>query len=437
MLRYVAGARAIGDADGVRRALGTGLRLGLLVSGAVSIILLVGADAIAARLELHGAAGALRIFALVPPFLGVLYIAIQATLAARVTRVNFAIRGLLEPTVLLVAGLTAWALGGQLRGLAVAHLVAAVATAALALRALRSVFTRDELHGVLRAPGVPGFNRFSLTMSVAEWLNVAYQRADFLILTAYVGAEGAAVYAATEFITRVIVNSRYAFDAIVAGVMAEALQVGDHERLRQNLQLTTRWVVTVSSLIVGVVIVLRHEILGGLYGAAYVSGAAAVVVLGVACFINASLGLTGWILIASGRSHLTLINNFFGAAFNVVASLVLVPRLGLLGAALAALGTIVIVQGAALVEARVLYRVLPFSGALWKPLAAALCAFVTEALVHAAIGATLVRVVAVTGSGVVVFVGVLLAAGLPEEERHLAGKSWSRARAVLRRSPPV
>ncbi|HEY8923275.1 MAG TPA: hypothetical protein VIU64_02770, partial [Polyangia bacterium] len=47
MLRYVAAARASGDPDGVRTALGNGFRLNLMVAGLYAVLLLVAAPAIA------------------------------------------------------------------------------------------------------------------------------------------------------------------------------------------------------------------------------------------------------------------------------------------------------------------------------------------------------------------------------------------------------
>ncbi len=418
MLRYVAAARASGDAGGVRRALGTGLRLGLAASLGVGLALALAAGPIARALDLPALAPALRILAFAPPFAGALVILIQASLAARVTRVNFLVRGLVEPTLLLAAGVTAWALGGALRGLVLAQTLTAVAVALVGVLAVRRAFRPAERQGLWRAPAVPGLNRFALTVSAAEVLNVAYQRADMLIVTAYLGAKGAAVYAAAEFLTRVIANIRYAFDAIVAGVMAESLELNDRARLRYNLHLSTRWVVTVAGLIAGAVIALRRELLGGLYGAGYVAGSAAVVVLALSHFLNAGLGLVGWVLVASGRSRATLLNNFLAAGFNVAASLWLIPRYGTVGAAAAALGTTLVVQGAALVQVAWFERVSPFSAALWKPLAAALAAFAAEWTVHRAIAPVALRVVAVVGVGLAVAAAVLFAAGLPAEERR-------------------
>ncbi len=418
MLRYVAGARAARDPEGVRRALGAGLRLGLTVSVLVGGVMALGADAIAHALGLPMLGPALRILAIVPLLTGALTIVIQASLAARVTRVSFWVRGLVEPILLLLAGVTAWALGGRLRGLAVAHCATALVAVLAGLAAARTVFQRSELHHVLRAPRIPGFNRFSLTVSSAELLNVAYQRADLLILTAYLGAKGAAVYAAAEFLTRVIANIRYAFDAIVAGVMAESVQLNDHDRLRYNLQLATRWVITVAALLAGAVVALRRELLGGLYGPAYVAGGGAVVVLAGAHFVSASFGLVSWVLVAGGRSRLILLNNFLGASFNVGASLVLIPRYGLLGGALASLGTMLVVQGVASIEVLAVEKVSPFNKGLWKPITAAIAAFAAECGVHEAIRPAALRVVSVLVAGLGVAVAVLFAVGLPLEERR-------------------
>ena len=431
MLRYVAAARAAGDPEGVRRALGTGLRLGLLVSVILGVGLALAANAIAAALGLPAIGPAIRIFALVPPFAGTLMILVQASLAARVTRVSFLVRGLIEPLVLLLAGVIAWTVGAQLRGLALAHVAAAVVTLGVGLRAMRGVFRPAELRGVMRAPRLAGFERFSLTTSAAELLNVAYQRADLLILTAYLGAKGAAVYAAAEFITRVIANIRYAFDAIVAGVMAESFELRDHARLRYNLQLATRWIVSVAALIAGAVVVLRHEILGQLYGSAYLTGSGALVVLAVAHLVSACWGLGGWVLVAAGRSRLLLLNNFLGAVFNVGASLYLVPRFGLIGAAAASLGTILVVQGATLIEVHAMEKISPFSTSLWKPLVAASAAFVVERWAQAAVGPVVIRIAAVVTGGLGTYCAALLVLGLPAEERSWAERLRQRAARAL------
>jgi O-antigen/teichoic acid export membrane protein len=428
MLRYVAAARVARDEQGVRRALGTGLRLCLAVGGAVSLVLAFGGGALLPRLD-PGQALALRLLAPVPVLWGCLWVLIQASLAARVTRANFWVRGVFEPAALLTAGVIAWALGGRLRGLALAQSLAAVATLAAAALAVRRVFRPAERHRVLLAPRLAGFARFSIPLGLADFLNAVLQRADLIIVGSFLGESAVAVYGAAELITRVVANIRYAFDSIVAGMMSESLQLGEGERLRYTLRLTTRWVMTVAAPIAAAIIVLRHDLLEGLYDdPSFATGAGALLVLALSHFANASLGLTGWALVAGGRSRLSLLNNVVGVLFNIGAGVLLTPRYGIVGTSFAVLGTVLVTQGAALVEVAVWQRIHPFSWALVKPLVSAALALGCMTAVHLVIPVRWLRVSAVIAAGLAAYLGALLALGLPAEEQQLVERALTRVR---------
>jgi O-antigen/teichoic acid export membrane protein len=428
MLRYVAGARASGDEEGVRRALGTGLRLCMAVAGSLSLLVLVAAPWLAALWKRPELGPAFRAFAPLPLLFGCLWILIQATLAARVTRANFWVRGVFEPVALLLAGVLAWTLGAGLRGLCLAHSMAATATLGVAIVVVYRVFRPGERHRVLSAPRVPGFARFSAFVGLSEFLNAALQRADIIMVNGFLGDKAAAIYGASELITRVVANIRYAFDSIVAGMMAEALQRNERDRLQHSLRLTTRWVVTVAAPLSMGVIALREDLLVKLYDAPYAAGASAVTVLALAHLANACLGLTGWALVAGGRSHLVAINNAMGLVFNVVTGVILTPRYGLAGTAVGVLGAVLVVQGGAVIEVARWQRVHAFTPALLKPLSAAAVSLAVELLVHAALPAGWPRMAAVIAAGLAAYVALLVAMGLPPEERRLFDRLAARLR---------
>jgi O-antigen/teichoic acid export membrane protein len=418
MLRYVAASRALGDAGGVRSALGTGLRLGMAVAGSFAVALAFGlAPLLANAVKEPTLVPALRILAPLPLLTGALWILIQASLAARVTRANFYVRGLAEPSLLLVAGVVGWLLGGGLGALATAHVAASAATLTLAVLVVRRVFHPDEMRKLLSAPRLPGFARFSLPLAAGEMLNAVVQRADLVILTGLKGLEAAALYGAAEFITRSIASIRYAFDSIVAGVLSETLHLGDLSRLRYNLRLTTRWVVSVAAPI-----------------APYAAGAGVLLVLATSHFVNASLGLTGWVLMVAGHSRLTFLTNLVCAVFNLSAAYVLTSRYGLLGAACSALGTTLLMQTLIVIQVAVLQRVHPFSTALLKPLAAAAITFAVEEALHLSIGTAWVRLPATVVVGAAVYGLVLFGLGLPDEERQIFRRTLRALRARLGRS---
>jgi O-antigen/teichoic acid export membrane protein len=428
MLRYVAAARAANDAATVRSALGTGLRLNLVVGGGFGLALLVAAPWIAAAVGETALAPALRMLAPLPLFTSALWVLIQASLAARSTRANFWVRGLAEPSLLLAAGVIAWTLGAGLRGLAGAHTLAAGGTLAVAIAVVGRVLRPEETARVLRAPPLPGFARFSLPIAASEMLNAIVQRADILILTTLRGVEAAALFGAGELLTRAIANIRYAFDSIVAGVLSETLQLGELDRLKYNLRLATRWVVTVAAPIAVTIVVLRKELLGLLFGSSYLPAAAAVIALTASHLANAAFGLTGWVLVVAGSSRLLLLNNLIAALFNVPVAYLLIRRFGVAGAGVAALATTLLLQGLVLAEVAALRRVHPLALNLLKPAAAALAALAAELAAQAFLPPFCGRTAAVVAAGAVAFGAALLALGLPPEERQLVDQLLRRRR---------
>jgi O-antigen/teichoic acid export membrane protein len=424
MLRYVPAFRSRGDAGGVRGTLATGLRLALLGGSTLGIVVALAAPGLARMLHEPALAGPLRILAPLPVLMGGLWILMQATLAARVARANFYVRGLIEPALLLVLGVGAGLLGCGIRGLAAAQVVASAATLLMAALVAGRVFRRDELEGLWSAPRLRGFASFSLPVAAAEVLNLLAQRGDMVVIAALLGPRAAALYGAAEMVSRPIASVRGAFDSVLAGVFSEALHGGQTRRLSYNLRLTTRWVVSAAAPTAVAIVVLRREVLALLFGPAYLAGTGVLVVLASSQLASASLGLNGWVLLAGGHSRLGLLNNVVAAVFNVGLAVLLVGRFGIVGAAYATLATMLLLQGLMIIQTFTLHRTHPFSGALWKPLVAAVASGVVETLSrrYAPIGAPWARLVVVATVGALAYALALLALGLPEEERRFLAR---------------
>jgi O-antigen/teichoic acid export membrane protein len=433
MLRFVAGHRARGEMDLATRALGTGLRLSLLISTTFALLLVVFARPLSRLAHDPALADGLRFMAPAAVFTGGMWVLMQASLAAKLTRPNFIVRGLAEPSILLGAGLVAALLGRSLGYLTLAHVLASATTFTLALFVVGRVFGRGEIARGLRSAWLPGFVRFAIPLGAAELLNAVLQRADIVLLTVFMGPNATAVYAASEFITRVISNTRYVFDSIAAAVFSEALHLGQKDRLQQNLALMTRWVATVAAPMTVTVLILRHDLLA-LYGPDFQDGAPALCILAVGHFVNASLGLCGWILVTSGRSRLILLTNVVGASVNVVAGLLLIPRLGLVGTAIASLGSVALLAVTAVIEVRVTEGVFPFDRSILKTLAAAAAAFAAESAVTRHVSGTAPRIVLVILAGVTAYAICLAALGLAPEDRRLVLGLRDRVRRRLGRT---
>jgi O-antigen/teichoic acid export membrane protein len=427
MLRYVAAHRARGEGDLVRGALGTGLRLALGIGGTLALALIATSGLFADRAHEPELKAALRVMAPAIVFTGCVYVLVHASLAAKVTHANFIVRGLGEPMLFMAAGLFAALFGRTVMQLAVAHVLAAAATFTLALFVVGRVFGRGEIARAVRSPWLPGFAPFSLPLGAAEFMNAVLQRADVFLLTMFLGPTATGIYAAAEFLSRVVGNARYVFDGVAAPVFSEALHLGQRDRLRANLLLMSRWVATAAAPLAVTIVALRHELLS-MYGPAYQAGAIAITVLAASHLVNATFGLSGYILVAAGRSKLMLANNVVVAIANVGLGLLLIPRYGLVGAASASLAGVTLLHTLVTIEVRLEHGVYPVGWSTLKPLAAAAVMLGIETVVSTHVGRPAARIPLVIAAGLTSYLGTLVALGLAPEDRELIGRIRSRVR---------
>jgi O-antigen/teichoic acid export membrane protein len=77
-----------------------------------------------------------------------------------------------------------------------------------------------------------------------------------------------------------------------------------------------------------------------LFGREFTRGAAAVVILSIGQIINAMMGSVGVLLLMAGYEREVAIAAAISAALNVLLNLIMIPSLGIAGAALAVAGSL-------------------------------------------------------------------------------------------------
>ncbi|HVZ74304.1 MAG TPA: oligosaccharide flippase family protein [Polyangia bacterium] len=427
MHRFIAAHRADGEDELARRAFGGALRLTASVSAILAIALAFGASLVARLSGKPGLAAMLPVlsFLVVPATATMVLVA--ATLGRKVTRVSFLVRSVGEPIFLLGAAFVAYALGGGARALAAAHVSASTIGFVAAFVGACFVFGRSWVFSALRAPAHPKLVAFALPVAGSELGNAVLQKADFLVLGLFAPDKAVAIYVAAEFLGRIAANVRYAFDGIAAPMLSEALHLGDRERLRGNLAMLTRWVATLSVPLAVTMVGLRADLLS-LYGQAYVAGASLVCVWTLTHLVNGTLGLVGHVLMMSGRSRTYFVNQAVAATLNVVLSLLLIPRFGMMGAAASALVAVTTPLVLMIVEVWVLERVHPFAVGLVKPFVAGAAMLAVELAVDGAVASRFLRIASVIGAGLFVYLIALALLRPGREERELVARVWARLR---------
>ena len=428
--RFGAAFRAEGDTRRLNETINVALTISFLVSAATGILLFFLSDSIAAavfaKLDL---ALPLRLFAVSLPFYAFVVVVSHTVRVFRRMEFDVVLRQVFHPlATLLLAGL-GFLLGFRLMGVVFAFLISSVVAFGIGLYLLTRAFPGFRFRLAFSA-GPPGLLPYSLTVLLSGVLYLLVGRADRIMLGIFRPAEAVGVYGASAAMAVQATIFLTAFSAIFSPVMAELFRRGSAVELGKLLKATTRWIVTLTLPVVLVLTIFARPIMG-LFGLGFREDYLVLIVLAVSYSVNAATGLVGVVLIMSGRERLELLNNLALGGLNVALNLLMIPKYGVLGAAVATGASIVLVNLTKLIEVYALYRVHSYTLSYWKPVVAAGCSVGVWKMLSCT-GCLegrrwLIGVVAVG----VTYLAVLAMVGLDAEDKEILAASWAR----LRRSP--
>ena len=407
-----------GDTERLRRTIHVALALsavGLLAAGGVVIIT---APMIAAgvfgRPELTGP---IRMAGLLGPVLGAGSILLYGTQAFRQVRQIAVIRNIVGPTGRVVAVAVAAMLGASAVAALFAILIAELVVVILAGRAL---FTRIRLTGPTRSLESGAV----LAFAVPAWGTRLVETARAQLFPVLLGAMSGPAAAGVFSIGRRISSAPGSVIATINRVyspIASALYLGPtRERFAEAYKSVGRWSFALGLPVFCITVLFPSELLG-LFGPAYRAWSGALMILAVGMLVNSATGPVTTTLIVSGRARLAFVDYMVALVLEIVLGFLLIPRLGVTGAAIArAVGTATN-NIMPMVQIWRADGVHPYDRSYFKPIGAAVGASVAAIAVVSLVpdGSTLSLVV---GASVlsVTYVGLLLGLGLPPVDRAAA-----------------
>lgn len=125
-----------------------------------------------------------------------------------------------------------------------------------------------------------------------------------------------------------------AVNMAMAPQISRLYNAGELEKLQRTITLSTRVVALVSFPVAITFMIFGEAIISFVFGQEYVSAAPALAILCVGQLVNASAGSVALVLNMTGNEKSTVIGAATALVTNLILSLLLVPVLGLLGAAI-------------------------------------------------------------------------------------------------------
>jgi O-antigen/teichoic acid export membrane protein len=204
-----------------------------------------------------------------------------------------------------------------------------------------------------------GFWRFTAPRAMAATAQVVLQRLDIVLVGIIRGPVDAAVYtAATRFLV-VGQLGNIAISMAAQPQLAHLFAKRDYRSANAVYQATTAWLIILTWPLYLLSVVYGPELLA-VFGHVYSAGAPVMVILGLTMLLTTACGQVDVVLVTAGRSSWSLGDWLLAVAINVSIDLALIPRHGIIGAAIGwavALGVTNLVM---LAEVGAIVRVSPF-----------------------------------------------------------------------------
>jgi O-antigen/teichoic acid export membrane protein len=403
LVYWPARLRALGARQELPRCLSVALGPAAAAAVAVGAALLAAADRVPPAV-----AGSLRVLAVLLPFAVLTDALLAATRGYRAMRPTVLLDRLLRPGLQLAAigalflstvdGTVWYALGWGLPYVPVALLCG---------YAVVRVHGADVGPSGARVFSTAAYWSFTWPRAMASVAQLAVQRVDVLVLAWLGGLPAAALYAVGG---RFVVLGQFVNAALAQAVqprLAERLSIRDTTGARLLYQQATGWLVLATWPIHLVVAANAGGYLR-LFGPSYAAAVPVVRVLAGAMLVATACGMVDMVLAMAGRTRWNLCNVVLALAVMLCLDVLLIPRLGALGAALGLAAAVAVNNLVPLAQVWYVLRLHPFGRATLLAAALAASCFGAPALLAVG-GAGGAAPVATTAGGLLCYLaGVVL-----------------------------
>jgi O-antigen/teichoic acid export membrane protein len=322
-------------------------------------------------------------------------------------------------------------------GLTAERAIVASTMAAFAVTLLLTLFVRRSVHGLRRAASTRDTGaviRFSLPVYFSNIVNTLGGNLQTLLLGTMSSLTSVGVFSVAGHVQ--LIGSIF-HSAVVSSSMPVFAALHDRQDrggMTRLYQTTSRWTLTLN-LPFFLAALLFPEFLLSIFGEEFRAGALALVILACGNVVNAATGSSGAVLDMSGHTGVKLINATISVGLALILNLLLIPPLGIVGAAIAAAAAVGVVNLLRIAEVRILVGVHPYHRDYYKPLLAALLA-AAGALAAASLTRGLGEI-ASAGIGLIIlavtYAIAMIALGLSSDDRFVLGRI--RNRLFRRRIP--
>jgi O-antigen/teichoic acid export membrane protein len=260
---------------------------------------------------------------------------------------------------------------------------------------------------------------YSTPLVLARFMNVTISRSNTILVGFFKDSTSTGLFGAAIMLSPFISLSLISFSKIFAPVISELWEKGELIELKNTFKTVSKWVLSLGYPVFLIIMLFAPSLLK-VFGDDFMNAAATLRLLAIGQIVNAAVGPAGFMLSMTGRQKLNMVNSIGLAALNIALSIILIPRYGIAGAALATTVALGLLNVARVIEVKILYGFTPFRRDIYKPLLAGTVTLVLFYLLKMHLGwEDVARTLVLCAAFLIVYVVLLFLFGLREEKEVL------------------
>jgi len=367
VLRYVSLYSGWGDSARIKGSILFGIKATLIISVFLTVMIF-GFSPFLSQTFFHkpGLTLALRILIVVLPFSTLTAVFLASLQALKLIKYNVLVSNVLRPLSRLILLLIFFLAGWRFLGLLWATAFSIFFGSLLAYYFLKKncpclgkkTVAISEKSKILK---------FSTPLFFEALLNYAISATPTLMLGYFGSSTDIGIYGIGMKLGLLVILPLNSFNIIFAPTISNLYGRHEHEALERLFKTVTKWIFTISFVAFLVIVLFAKPILS-IFGKSFIPGANALCFIVFGQLVNASVGSVGFMLMMTGRPKMNLLNSGILCGLTIFFSYLLIPKYGIVGAAIAMAFSIAFVNILRLVEVYYFERIHPYKRSFIKPL---------------------------------------------------------------------
>ncbi len=202
------------------------------------------------------------------------------------------------------------------------------------------LITRKHLSGIFRLPNlqsetVKQLLHFSWPLVMSSLLWILIPRTDILMLGYFTTVHLVGIYNSAVPMAEFIALFSRAFVPIFIPIFTGLISQNKGQEIKELYKLITRWILIVTIPMIWLIFIAAKPLLVFVFGSQYIEAVVPLQILACAYFIPLFAGPTSSFLTTLGKTKVILYDTVFIYLIGVILNLILIPKYGLNGAAVA------------------------------------------------------------------------------------------------------